>query len=99
MNHFGNCPKCRRNDGYLNIGREHWFICKKHKVKWYAGSSIFPGWLKETETVWRQNAILLSSYLEVEPVQELDGCQTAGFTAGHVRQADVITIATKTYRP
>ena len=69
-NHFGDCPKCRHTSGHLNIGRDYWFICKKHRVKWFVGSGIFPSWQHESERVWRQNEILLSYYMEVEPARE-----------------------------
>ncbi len=66
-NHFGDCPQCGGNDGYINIGRDHWFVCRRHGVKWYVGTDIFPGWRNENAEEWRLNAILLSHYLEVEP--------------------------------
>jgi hypothetical protein len=65
--HFGVCPKCGRTSGYLNIGRDHWFICRRHRVKWYVASGIFPDWLHEDESVWKKNSELLSSFLEIEP--------------------------------
>jgi hypothetical protein len=46
--YFGGCPTCGGNDGYRNLGREHWFFCAEHKVKWYVGSSLFSGWREET---------------------------------------------------
>jgi len=68
-NHFGDCPKCGKNDGYVNVGQNHWFICKKHRVKWLVGTNIFPGWRRETEKDWEHNALLLVNYMEVEPVK------------------------------
>jgi hypothetical protein len=42
--HFGLCPTCHQSDGYLNIGRGHWFRCDTHRVYWFAGSNLFaPG--------------------------------------------------------
>jgi hypothetical protein len=64
-NYFGKCPECGGNDGYLNIGADHWFVCRRHSVKWYAGKANFPGWLTENERTWRLNLILLSHYREV----------------------------------
>lgn len=66
-NYFGNCPRCGRNNGHLNLGREHWFICHAHKVKWCAGLNLFSGWLEETEELWQKNKALLSGYREIEP--------------------------------
>jgi len=68
-NHFGDCPKCRKNDGHLNIGREHWFYCRQHRVKWRAGSELFPDWMQENADTWRQNKALLDLFMEVEPFQ------------------------------
>lgn len=66
-NYFGDCPRCGRNDGYLNDGREHWFVCYRHRLKWYAGSNLFSSWRTETPAeVMRQQA-QLASYREVRP--------------------------------
>src|SRR3974390_1906550 len=48
-NHFGVCPICGTNNGWINIGRGHWFYCKEHKVSWFAGSNLFSSWRYETE--------------------------------------------------
>ena len=26
----GSCPKCGKSDGFLNLGKEHWFTCREH---------------------------------------------------------------------
>jgi hypothetical protein len=62
---LGDCPRCGRNDGFLNIYKSHWFICKRHKLKWYAGYDLFPGWRNETEEDWKRNLQILSQYQEV----------------------------------
>jgi hypothetical protein len=62
---LGDCPRCGRNDGHLNVYKSHWFICKRHKMKWYAGYDLFPSWQEETEEDWRRNAKTLSLYQEV----------------------------------
>ncbi len=69
-NHFGDCPKCKKNDGHLNVGRDHWYYCKRHQVKWFVGSNIFPDWLDETFDTWRQNEALLECFMEIEPLQK-----------------------------
>ena len=68
IDHFGGCPKCALNDGYLNIGRGHWFICHKHKNKWFVGSNLFSSWRHEPEEEWERNAQLIERYREVEPL-------------------------------
>jgi len=35
--HFGLCPHCHKHDGYVNIGKGHWFVCHEHKVMWCIG--------------------------------------------------------------
>ena len=64
---LGDCPKCGRNDGYLNVGKSHWFICRRHKLKWYAGYDLFQTWQEETEDDWNRNSKVLSQYAEVRP--------------------------------
>jgi hypothetical protein len=67
--HFGTCPHCRDYDGWINIGRGHWFYCDRHKVKWCVGSNLFGEWRDETEE--QQRAIYeakdFGSYQNVEP--------------------------------
>ena len=62
---LGDCPKCGRNDGCLNVYKAHWFICRRHRVKWYAGYDLFPSWQNETEEDWKRNLRILSQYQEV----------------------------------
>jgi hypothetical protein len=64
---FGVCPACKGQDGYLNIGRDHWFKCDEHKTKWHVGSNLFSSWRHEDEAAWEENARELSEYEEVEP--------------------------------
>jgi hypothetical protein len=45
---WGRCPYCRKTDGYINIGRSHWFYCKEHRVKWWVGSNLFGCWFEQT---------------------------------------------------
>ncbi len=94
-NYFGDCPKCRRNNGYLNIGRDHWFVCKKHGVKWYGGSNIFPDWRQETEKTWRQNEALLENLMEVEPVRGWGHAVPSCIRPDTLYTADVISIASR----
>ena len=64
--HFGVCPKCFRTEGHLNIGPDHWYHCRKHKLKWNVGSNLFSAWRHESESQWAANAQLLAGYEEVE---------------------------------
>ncbi|MEE9250362.1 MAG: hypothetical protein V3U93_04470 [Alphaproteobacteria bacterium] len=65
---FGGCPYCGNADGYLNDGPDHWFFCRRHKMKWRVGSNFFSGWRDENEETWLRNRFRLSEYMAVEPV-------------------------------
>ena len=67
--YFGACPVCGKTDGYLNVGRNHWFVCREHKKKWCAGSNLFSDWRDETEEKHEENAKLLESYETVSPIR------------------------------
>ena len=62
---FGACPRCGRNDGYLNVGRSHWFVCHEHKLKWWVGANLFSSWKQETPRRWHRNWERLHGYEEV----------------------------------
>lgn len=64
--HFGVCPKCHRGGECRNIGRDHWFFCAEHRVKWFVGSNLFSSWRHESEADWRKNADYLADFIEVQ---------------------------------
>jgi hypothetical protein len=68
--YFGGCPKCGGTDGYVNVGRNHWFICVEHKTKWCVGSNLFSAWRFETEEEQRHlwDSLGLDDFTEVEPL-------------------------------
>ena len=68
--YFGGCPVCRQTDGYMNVGRTHWFVCDTHRTKWCIGMNLFSSWHEETEDEWRINEKKLQSYREVTPVYD-----------------------------
>ncbi len=65
---LGGCPRCRRNDGFLNVGRDHWAYCRRHKTRWLIGSNLFSGWRHEDETIWLRNRYQLDECKVVDPV-------------------------------
>jgi len=67
--YFGLCPTCHKTDGCLNVSREHWYICKEHKVKWCVGANLFSSWMYETrEEQWlEQRKLGFHLFVEVEP--------------------------------
>ena len=70
--YWGLCPSCHRNDGYLNLGREHWFVCHAHRVMWCIGENLFSSWRHETGEVWAENRERLKGYAEIEPELQED---------------------------
>lgn len=64
--YFGVCPECNESDGYLNIGRNHWGVCHKHKTKWCIGSNLFSSWRDQTKEDFERTAERLKDYREVE---------------------------------
>jgi hypothetical protein len=69
-NYFGGCPTCRRTNGFINDGADHWFVCDTHKAKWYVGSNLFSNWREQTEEERLKNRDKLAKYREVEPVND-----------------------------
>jgi hypothetical protein len=67
--YFGACPVCRRTDGYVNVGNDHWFICTQHKTKWCIGANLFSSAMDETPEQQRQEQETLGfdSFAVVEP--------------------------------
>jgi hypothetical protein len=67
--YFGLCPTCHKTDGYINVGRSHWFLCDEHKVKWLIGANLFSSWRHESEEDQRKIYYDrgVDKYKEVEP--------------------------------
>jgi hypothetical protein len=67
--YFGSCPVCHGNDGYLNVGNDHWFICVTHKKKWCIGANLFSSAMDETPEEQRQEqeSLGFDSFEVVEP--------------------------------
>ncbi len=55
---------------YLNIGKEHWFYCDAHRVRWCIGRNIFSSWMWQTEDEQRAEyeGKDFGRYREVEPL-------------------------------
>ena len=64
---FGACPKCLKNDGYVNIGRSQFFYCREHQLTWWMGS-LLSTWRDESEEQQRQNEEFLSTFTIVDPI-------------------------------
>ena len=57
-------------DGYLNVHKSHWGICRSCGTKWPIGSDLFSSWKNETKEDWGRNAELLSDLTEVQPIAD-----------------------------
>jgi hypothetical protein len=70
--YFGSCPVCGGNDGYINIGRSHWFRCDEHRAAWGFGSNLFSSWKEQTREEQKRlyDEIGMSEYRIVEPLSE-----------------------------
>jgi hypothetical protein len=66
---FGFCPECGKTDGYVNIGRNHWFVCDAHKTRWRAGWNLFSSWREESEKDWEANWVRIKDYDIVQPAR------------------------------
>lgn len=71
---FGICPVCGGCDHFLNIGRTHWMVCERHRLKWNIGENLFRCWRFETEEDWRRNADTLRGYAEVRAAYHNTHC-------------------------
>jgi hypothetical protein len=66
--HFGCCPECGNDDGYLNIGREQWFLCHRCETCWCVGENLFDSWRWDTDGMRERSREIVTSYREVVPV-------------------------------
>ena len=68
--YFGVCPVCKSDDGYLNVGPNHWFYCAEHRARWFVGSNLFSSWREQTDD--EQHAVCdrlsFDTFRDVEPV-------------------------------
>ena len=67
--YFGACPECGETDGYMNVGKDHWNVCERHKTCWPIGANLFSSWEEERQEDWDCNAEKLSGYHRVEPLK------------------------------
>ena len=79
--HCGVCPQCGKSDGFVNMGKEHWFICRDHKTKWFAGVNLFDGWENQTVAQAQCTEAMLNGYKEVVPVRNINEEQRISSTA------------------
>ena len=84
---FGLCPVCSNDPEILNVGRDHFAICRKHKVYWPLGSNLISGWRNDEPETLEANKKLLATFTESSkctarpPLATLGDClaETASF--------------------
>lgn len=74
----GDCPECGRSDGILNVGREHWGRCSRHRRCWFIGENLFSGWKGEDPRTWHENVAKMAGFVVVEPMNRRAKPTSAG---------------------
>lgn len=74
--YFGCCPVCLETDGFINIGPDHYFICREHKKYWFIGSNLFDCW-RDQEDKEEENRKLLEGFEGVAN-DDTHGCKCPG---------------------
>lgn len=59
---FSGCPYCSNTDGFVNVGRKHYFLCRAHGFAWNVGSNLLSGWREETEADWQKSRETLRDF-------------------------------------
>jgi hypothetical protein len=75
--YFGVCPICQRQNGMLNDGPDHWFVCNTHKTKWRVGSNLFSGWQHLTDEQLFGQRDKLTRYRAVKEFHPMKPAPTA----------------------
>jgi len=66
----GCCPECHidgPSGGATFDGKEVWYICQAHRVKWHAPAVLTKVWADEFKEHGAENTLLLATYATVEP--------------------------------
>jgi len=66
--HFGGCPQCRLSNGFRSIGRDHWYYCDEHRMKWWIGSNLFSSWRVNVSNGTSQSAWKNTASVRAEPI-------------------------------
>ncbi len=68
--YFDACPECGDTDGYVNVGRSHWFTRDTHKTKWCIGAGLFSSCKEESEAEQQRvlDEIEFDQFRVVEPM-------------------------------
>jgi hypothetical protein len=64
--YFDCCPQCGNDPFLMNVGKNHYMVCRSCRVRWFLGQNLFSGWLHESKAVWRANRKFLKGCRPVE---------------------------------
>jgi hypothetical protein len=67
--HFGVCSICHRYGVHVFVGREDWFACHRHRVKWLVGENLFSDWIYKTENELVAGAARIATYRVVNQIE------------------------------
>lgn len=67
IDYFGGCPHCG-NAEHMNVGGDHYGVCRQHRAFWYIGYNLFSAWRDEPQSIWDSNAAILKECREVKPI-------------------------------
>lgn len=62
---LGCCPVCGKSGPFMNIGRDCYGFCQKHKTKWLIYSNLYSAWQNENEIIWDENERFLSDFIDI----------------------------------
>jgi len=63
--HFGVCSVCGKSNGSLNMERAYYYVCHKHKNRWWVGANLFDSWNHELEEICQKNYEKIKDYDEI----------------------------------
>jgi hypothetical protein len=49
----------------MNIGRDCYGFCQKHKTKWLVDLNLFSAWQNGNEVIWDENERFLSDFIDI----------------------------------
>jgi hypothetical protein len=68
VDYFGGCPHCHGTDGMVDVRGNHWFICRRHLLRWCGGWNLFSAWKEAPEESHVINYVYLASFEETDDV-------------------------------
>lgn len=63
---YGSCPVCGGHGEMVDVGRRHWLVCHRDRVKWRIGSGVFGLFWGGRGEKWNRAGDWLREYREVQ---------------------------------